>query len=223
MTHPGSVERGFTLIEVLVALALMALIATMLIASLELGGHSWQRVTRLATNSMEIATSQNFLRARLEAIYPARNPLSGNTDLTFVATDGRTLEFTAESSAFASNGMVRYQIINRDSTRPSLEVRWQEAMDSPDTVSTRAWTIEPLIHRIAAFSVDFWEPATTNGPGRWVSKWNISATPPPLIRIDVRFPPGDARRWPPLYIEPRVNASSDCEFDFVSRRCRSRT
>ena len=49
MTHPGSVERGFTLIEVLVALALMALIATMLIASLELGGHSWQRVTRLAT------------------------------------------------------------------------------------------------------------------------------------------------------------------------------
>jgi prepilin-type N-terminal cleavage/methylation domain-containing protein len=38
MTRTADLSRGFSLIEVLVALAVMSLVATVLIASLELGG-----------------------------------------------------------------------------------------------------------------------------------------------------------------------------------------
>jgi hypothetical protein len=37
----------------------------------------------------------------------------------------------------------------------------------------------------------------------------------------VAFGSNDKRRWPPLYIEPRVDTPASCVFDVVSRRCRS--
>jgi prepilin-type N-terminal cleavage/methylation domain-containing protein len=69
---PSPRARGFTLIEVLVALALMSLIGTILIESLRVAGHTWQRVTREAGNIDEITRAQDFLRQRLAAVQPPK-------------------------------------------------------------------------------------------------------------------------------------------------------
>jgi hypothetical protein len=69
-------------------------------------------------------------------------------------------------------------------------------------------------------TVQFWLKPD-EAPGRWVDRWNDATQVPRLIRIDVIFAPNDSRRWPSLYVEPRVNTPADCVFDVVSRRCRS--
>jgi hypothetical protein len=71
-------------------------------------------------------------------------------------------------------------------------------------------------------TVRFWQHSA-NAADMWVDQWQDSTQIPRLIEIDLSFSEGDKRYWPPLYIEPRVDTPVSCQFDVVSRRCRSET
>jgi hypothetical protein len=100
-----------------------------------------------------------------------------------------------------------------------LEVKsWRDQEGHADNLSSDSGP-ERLLSRVASMAVRFWlKPDAT--PGRWVDRWDSNQIPR-LIRIDVVFDANDNRRWPPLYIEPRVDTPANCVFDVVSRRCRS--
>lgn len=212
-------HRGFTLIEVLVALALMAMIAMILIASLQLGGHSWQRVTHAVAATEDIEQAQTFLRQRLSSIYPYEH---GTTDIASsgpLVSDGTTLEFSSFGPNSTADGMLRYQIgLSSDST--TLEIRSRRDRNGLPDAAAAEWVSEPLLQHVAGMAVQFWLKPN-DAPGRWANRWIDSTALPRLIRIDVTFSPTDNRRWPPLYVEPRVDTDASCVFDVVSRRCRS--
>src|SRR5258708_6131468 len=100
-------QLGFTLIEVLVSLALMSMLATILIASLELGGHTWQRVTHEAANVEEVSLAQEFLRQRLSSIYPGHGNSSSSD---FLNGASNSIEFSGFAPDSADAGLLRYQI-----------------------------------------------------------------------------------------------------------------
>ena len=205
--------RGFTLIEILVCLALMALIATILLGSLQLGGHSWQRVVGTSAATNDIAQTQDFLRTRLSEIYP-EDPISRRTN-SLVATNG-SLEFLGTAPNASSEGILRYQIVL--SAAGDLEVTASNAYRHSALSSAPT---ERLLSRVKSMTVRFWQHSA-NATGMWVDQWQDSTQIPRLIEIDLSFAEGD-RYWPPLYIEPRVDTPVSCQFDVVSRRCRSET
>jgi len=212
-------HRGFTLIEVLVALALMAMIATILTTSLQICGHVWQRVTRAAANADEIAQAQEFLRRHLSTIYPYERIAADISMPEFLVSDGRSIEFSSAAPGFASDGPWRYQLRLSPDTH-ELEVRSRRDDPGGAGRNSEPWESETLLTRIESFAVEFWlKPDNT--PGRWADRWTDSASLPHLIRIDVTFAPSDHRHWPTLYVEPRIDTPATCEFDAVSRRCRS--
>ncbi len=221
MSRPGRRARGFTLIEVLVSVALMALIATILVVSLQLGGHAWQQVTRLASGTEDIAQAQAFLRERLGTLYPDGIGRAGLAPTGRLVSDGSNLEFSGFAPAATPGALLRYQITVRGD-RAALTVRAQPdpqgALDSP----TSDGSDEYLVRGVASLAVQFWQ-VSPDSPGRWVGTWSGSTELPRLIRIDVSFPDGDRRQWPSLYVEPRVDTAVDCQFDVVSRRCRGST
>src|SRR5690348_8632759 len=65
-------HRGFTLIELSVALVLLALIASVLYGSLSLAGDSWNRGEAKAQRASEMRSSQDFLRRTLTSQHPLR-------------------------------------------------------------------------------------------------------------------------------------------------------
>jgi general secretion pathway protein J len=211
-------ERGFTLIEVLVALALMALISVILIASLEIGGHTWQRVTRAATSDDEIAQAQDFLREHLRVLYPYEVAAASTGQPSFLVSDGQSLEFSSYSPASVPDGMLRFRIVRLPASG-MLQVESRHDVNGlPDPLSPD-WAAEPLLPQVTALSVQFLVKADGES-GHWVDRWMDPVKLPQLIRIDVTFSPTDRRRWPSLYVEPRVDTPATCEFDAVSRRCR---
>jgi prepilin-type N-terminal cleavage/methylation domain-containing protein len=219
MTESSQFQRGFTLIEILVALALMAMIATILITSLQIGGHTWQRVMRAASSTEDIEQAQEFLRIRLSSLYPDDRAAPDITGPRFLVSNGESLEFSGAAPESSADGSLRYQIaVSRESG--ALEVR--SRVDRIDNSDSSAFTFaaERLVSHVASMSVQFWlKPDET--PGRWVDRWNDARQIPRLIRIDVAFGPEDNRRWPSLYVEPRIDTPANCVFDVVSRRCRS--
>jgi prepilin-type N-terminal cleavage/methylation domain-containing protein len=213
------VDRGFTLIEVLVSLALMAMIATILITSLQIGGLTWQRVTRAAASTDDIARTQEFLRQHLGTIHPYERSAADISMPGFLISDGQSVEFSSGAPEATADGLWRYQI-GVSSTTQSLEVRSRRDFRAlPDTTAT-PWASEVLLPKIESLAVQFWQKPD-DAPGRWVDRWIDLASLPRLIRIDVKFSPKDNRRWPTLYVEPRIDTPATCEFDAVSRRCRS--
>jgi general secretion pathway protein J len=217
MTPRAVLHQGFTLIEMLVALALMGMIAVILITSLQLGGHTWQRVMRAAESTEDIAQAQEILRLRLSTLYPGDRAAGDISQPAFLISNGTSLEFSGAAPDATADGILRYKI-DVSGSSGALEIRtWSDQPAHLDNGShSRA---ETLLPRVAALAIQFWLKSETT-PGRWVDRWE-SNKPPQLIRIDVAFTSNDKRRWPPLYIEPRVDTPADCVFDVVSRRCRS--
>jgi general secretion pathway protein J len=218
MTANPRRQRGFTLIEILVSLALMAMIATILIASLQIGGHTWQRVMRASSNTEDIAQAQEFLRLSLSSLYPDDRAAADITGTGFLVSNGESLEFSGAAPNSSADGIWRYQIAVSHETG-ALEVR--SRVDRNEN-SALLFTSAPerLISHVVSMSVQFWLKPDES-PGRWVDGWTDNKKLPQLIRIDVAFQPDDNRRWPPLYVEPHVDTPANCVFDIVSRRCRS--
>jgi general secretion pathway protein J len=212
-------QRGFTLIEVLVAVALMTLIATILVSSLHVGGHTWQRVTRLTEGTQDIAQAQTFLRQRLSSIYPYERATDAVSSAGFLVSDGGALEFSGFAPESIGSGVLRYQIaLGSDSA--TLEVRSRVDRNGLLDPQSSEWSREALLTHVGGIAIQFWQKPSDQ-PGQWVDRWADSKEMPRLIRIEVTFPANDPRRWPPLYIEPRVDTAANCQFDVVSRRCRS--
>jgi general secretion pathway protein J len=219
MTPSRARHLGFTLIEILVALSLMAMIATILIASLEIGGHTWKRVTRAAASAEDIARTQGFLREHLGTIYPYERSSADTSAPAALVSDGRSVGFSSGAPGFASDGLWRYQV-GMSSETHGLEVRSRRDRAGLPYSTTTPWASETLLPHIESLTVQFWLKPD-NVPGLWLDRWTDAASLPRLIRIDVAFAPKDHRRWPTLYIEPKIDTPATCEFDVVSRRCRS--
>jgi general secretion pathway protein J len=219
MTANPPLHRGFTLIEVLVALALMAMIATILLSSLQIAGHTWQRVMGSTANTEDIAQAQELLRQNLSSLYPYQRMATEVSRPPFLVSDGTSLEFSGSAPQSLTDGMLRYQIAVSPNTA-ALELRSRRDRNGLSDPSASQWTTEPFLSHVATLDVQFWlKPDDL--PGRWIDHWVDATEIPRLIRIEVGFPPGDHRRWPTLYIEPRVDTPANCVFDVVSRRCRS--
>jgi general secretion pathway protein J len=215
-------SRGFTLIEVLVSLAMMGIIATVLVASLQIGGHSWKRVTRTATNVEEIARAQQLLRQSLSSAHlvaDSDDPAVFRPSLIGTPT---TLEFSSMSPTLSDDALMRFRVGLAEVDPTTIEVSYCRERNRASGSMPCDWSREVLITKVAGLSIQFWAGAS-GVPGYWISGWEDRAKPPRLIRIEVQFEPGDPRRWPPLYIEPRVDANAQCAFDVVSRRCRDST
>src|SRR5438552_19062984 len=79
-------EHGFTLIELTISLALLALMASVLYGSLSLAGMSWDRGEAKAQQPGEMRLTEDFLRRTLTAQHPLRFQKGPEKPPPFVGT-----------------------------------------------------------------------------------------------------------------------------------------
>ena len=65
-------SRGFTLVELTIALVLMAAIAALLYGSLALAARTWDGGEAKSQQVADLRTTQTYLRSQLAAEYPQR-------------------------------------------------------------------------------------------------------------------------------------------------------
>jgi general secretion pathway protein J len=96
---PGSATRcaGFTLVELIIALAMIGLIALLLFSGLRLGTRSWERVEALAERTAELRIARGFLARSLEQIRPAQVTFDAERVLVFGGNE-QNLELVAPLS-----------------------------------------------------------------------------------------------------------------------------
>jgi general secretion pathway protein J len=175
-------EAGFTLLEVLVALAVLGFIVLGIAQGLRLGTSAWQRQARDQAWQEQVSTTERLLRHMLEQARPGpaggAPPLRGDADRLVFTT---VLPGGAEVQA--ALGLAQ---------PGRLVLRWH-APGSPAAAQERV-----LAEGLAGLELGYW-PAAAASAG-WQREWAGRALPA-LVRLRLRFAAPE-RRWPDLVFRP---------------------
>lgn len=151
LRSPGSRALGFTLIELIIALALIALITLLLFSGLRLGARAWDGVDALAERHAELRSARTFLDQALRQSRDLTLRLEDQDHQVF-AGNADSLEFAAPLSEYVGVPglyILRLGLDGRGENRRLVLTRW---LLHPDVLLGEGGTPE-------------WEPLDPASPG----------------------------------------------------------
>jgi len=207
---PLAGAQGFTLVELLVGLTLMALLSVILFGGLRFGVRAWEAGGEHVEQATRLDTVQNLLRQQVSR---ARSPeLDAGADPrpppAFVG-GAESLQFIAPLPAHrgAGGSYLFYLTVSEGDGRSDLKLAWHlfrpEDLAAGDVPPDEETT---LLEGIAGIELAYYGATDPEQPMQWWEAWDGAGGRPQLVRLRVEFPPGDPRRWPDLII--RVLGSS---------------
>ena len=216
-------SRGFTLVELMIALVLMAVIAALLYGSLSLAARSWDGGEAKMQQVGDLRTTQTYLRSQLSSAYPQRMLKIAEFPLLFTGERDEMRYAAALPPRVAEGGVYYFRLtVVRDGNRSLLV---QERM-IPDVNALEVPEFRDADRSILAEGVAevriayFGRPAGSADavPPSWLEHWDDPQQLPMLIRIDVKAEKGPP--WPTLVVEPRRSPAAGCPgWDAVRRFC----
>lgn len=217
---------GFTLIEMLVSVTLMALIGIAITEGLHLARRSLQSTARADRDSWEVVASQRFLRHALESAEPSSTAPGASGVLR---GDGSHITFRAEGPQSVNEGIpslfeIRLVAREHDLDQQDLIVRWQPQTSETDLTSDDSSPSEVLVTGVQSVRWQYLPAALSTGgtadSSDWLDEWQGRTDLPALIRLEVTFKPGSPRIWPPLVVQLHLTHDAGCVFDVVAQDCR---
>lgn len=183
-------QAGFTLMEVLVALALLGFVVVGLSQGQRLGLQAWDRQARRAATLEEIGATERLIRDLLEQTEPG--PIGGVPPL-------RGLPGAVSMRSVLRIGLERRSVeaaLGVDARR-QLVLRWTPRGAAQGAAASR--------ERVLLTGIDHLELWYHGDGTGWQREWH-SAVPPRAIRVEIAFAQ-PARRWPPIVVSPRLEGS----------------
>ena len=214
---------GFTLIELTVALVLLAILSAVLFGSLGLAGTSVDRGEAKADATSGMRLAQAFLRENLEGQHPLRMRKINEFPLLF-SGDQNELRYTAPLPARVASGGIwfyRLAVLPDDARAPLVLERSLPDLNALQAPEFREPERSILAQDIAEIRIGYFgRDAGSNDATdpTWRDRWDDTQRLPLMIRIDVTPKRGPA--WPTLVVTPREAPEAGCRaWDVARLRC----
>ena len=209
--HGTNDERGFTLVELLVATTLLGLIMMALFGGLRFGTAVWQAGEARADRISELQAVQGFLERQIERTQPVRRSgQAGRRELLF---DGLSDSLSFVSLMPEHLGIAGYYLFElhapTDLDSGRLVMRRQLVQPGASEVESVGEPEERvLIDGVSRLEIAYFGAMRPQDAPVWQDRWVDATTLPWLVRIRVVFEEDDRRTWPELVVAPRVEPTS---------------
>ena len=211
MTERHARERGFTLLELLVAITLLGVLMAALFGALRLGTRVWETGEARLDASAQIQVVQDFLCQQLSQTAPLAeftgNSQGSETMMFDGAREGlRFVSLLPEHLGAGTNLMELALREPRRGGRPTdlvIRIRPLDLLDDRQTDSDTEERV--LIENIASLELAYFGSERPDAKPTWWQEWKGQPYLPQLVRMRVDFPDGDGRRWPELIVALMVD------------------
>ena len=220
-----SAARGFTMIELMIALVLLALMSAVLFGSLNLAGRSSDAGTAKAEASSGMRLASEYLRTQLAAQHPQRMRKIQEFPLLFLG-DPDQLRYAAPLPGRVGLGGIWYYRLKLAAVagrqKPSLILERVipdvSAPDRPDFADAEHSVLADDIKELKFSYYGVNTGAGVDEAPTWRDQWDDQQLLPQLIRVDVT--PEQGAAWPTLVIAPREAPEAGCRsWDATRKRC----
>jgi prepilin-type N-terminal cleavage/methylation domain-containing protein len=186
-------ERGFTLVEVIVAVALTGIVLAVLFAGIGIGFKGMVRIDSNADRLERRRQIDFMLRRQLGAAYPASD--ARPTEATFGGAP-EAMNFLAIDGA---NGPGFYRVwLSLD--RTGGERRLVLARQSVAGGSIVGFESTVLARNVVEFRLSYFGVTEPNEPPRWQDRWEGRRWLPEMVRLHLTLADEAARRHPDTLI-----------------------
>ena len=216
-------QRGFTLIELIAAITLLAVLTTILMGTVRGAERSTSAANDTVERTEQYARTQAFLREHISGVLPMRWRREVSQPLKFNGQSSSLTYFAPVTSQIAEGGVMWWQLAVAKSQQKSQLVLRRQGADPEEKAVPDLSSAEPIVlaDNINAMSISYFDPGDDplNNPdaGTWVDSWDENGRMPSIIAIRVTEA-GD-KRWPDLYIPVKLSQALGCNFDYQRQRC----
>ncbi len=202
-------DRGFTLVELVMALTLLAILSSTLYGVFAFAGKTQFMTARSSASTDQIVSTQRFLRAQLGQAISQLRLVPGKTTANAADSVERgefygtrtTLGFTAPWLTHIGQGRLFHFRLGVESN--NLVVRWKSANFAGNLDEARDAEIvgsRILLTKVASMSIGYFGSNGTEAGFQWYPNWQTSAFLPSMLRINVELGENKSGQWPELII-----------------------
>jgi general secretion pathway protein J len=207
-------QQGFTLLELLVALSVSALMITLVYGAIVLTQRSAQSVNDRAEQSEVMRIGWRFIDEALARALPVEDPDDTNGLLAFAGREDRLMFVTDQAPYLAPGGLARITIAAREADDRNTLVLSRERFGSNVTDSSEEPLEATLVDDLEYLRLAYFGETEEEETGSWQPTWEDRELLPGLVEI--RIKPTGSSAWPVLIARPMAGiatASIDPELE----------
>jgi general secretion pathway protein J len=211
-------ENGFTLLELLVSITLLAFLSLALVTGLRFGTQVWNKSQTANVDTNAMRSAQTWIERSVAGIYP-EYVVASPTD-AFVVFDGTAARMRYLSTIDAPDGGLA-QVTLEASTQDggeALEAEVASDLAKPHTSPA----VIVLLRQLGAVEFAYFGAREGEKVPVWHRSWQHERSLPLLIRVRAAMPRPSAP-WSELVIRPKIAADVSCNFNPVTHFCSGRS
>lgn len=194
-------ESGLSLLEVLVAMTLVAMLGVIAQGGIQFGSAAWERAKDIGERTAETRAVRKFVERQIALARPDR--LRDGSRTPPVAFDGRSdgvllLGRLAAHLASPQDQQIALLVESDEAGRDALAVRWSAIPAEGPGAIPRNSNQEILLTGFRTARFDYFGDRG-KGP-QWHDTWSDTGTMPMLVRLRIDWPQEHGRRWPDLVV-----------------------
>jgi general secretion pathway protein J len=197
-------SRGFTLLELLVALTIFGFLLVALNHGVQTGLGIWNVQSRRVSTTWDLDATARLLRTLLTQIptSPAASINPGSPAVA-IAFNGNADKLSFVGDLLTGFGTDSMADITLQLHGKRLIVDWQPHRHELTGSPSRS-TVSEILSGVDRLQFAYWGlPSPTAAAPTWLAAWEGPGLPD-LVRIRLGFGQGDPRHWPDLIVAPRL-------------------
>ena len=216
--HPA----GFTLVEVVVAMALLATIMVLLYSGLTFALRSWDAGDANGRRVADRRLGENFLRRELTELFPMRWKDAMAVKFAFEGAKDHLKFVSSRPAGLSQGGLSLVGLEVQESERVRSLVMRRAMPDDAAVDFSPLDKAEPslLIANVESIAFAYFGAENDFTEPKWFDQWEFSAAFPSLVRLRVKTT--DGRVLPDHIVRIAVGPEAGCLENSFQRFCRPR-